>query len=774
MKKIFKIAKNELYTLFYSPIAWILMIIYVVMISMAYLESLEGVVSLSDQGGPALMYLKNLTAQISIDPLNGFFISIMKSLYMFFPLITMGLISRETSSGTMKLLLSSPLKIREIVLGKFVAMIGFTLVFLLLSFFIIIGLCFTIVHPDPGQIFASLFGLFLVLCSYAAIGLFISALTSYQIVAALVTFAVLILLSGIGGFWQNVDLVRDVTFYMNISGKSSGIVAGFLNLRDVVYFLIIIGSFIGFTIVKLKSDTESISKMRKALRYTGIVLVAFVVGYITNIPRFNIYYDATRDKLHTISVPTREMLAGMNDGELEIAAYSNLFSPWFGSSFAPSQKNALFSRLWEQYIRFKPDIKITYNYYYYIDSSDWRFRTNKDKSLKEIAEKEAKIYKVNFDRFWSPEEARKHIDIDKEENRDFFILKYKGRSTVLRTFNDAQFLPGETEFSAAVNRLLSEPPKVSFVTSEMERAPFSERTRDYKLISSQLGNRYALINQGYDFDTLSLRDKDIPPGLAAVVIADPRTSFTTESLDKIYNYIDEGGNLFLTMEPDRKNIAEPILKKLGLSLRGGLLVQPSDRYSSDVVVSYMTDSATDLSRMLARQTNDRRKYELDSLFSVVVSGASAIDYRENDGFHVTPLLYTDSKLAWNRLAPVDYDSLQLKVEPRADDEHGTFYTGLRLNRQVNGKDQRIFVFSDADFITGPHLRRPYNYLFAFSCFSTFSYGKFPANTEKPESLDNAVKITGDDIGLLKLIYYWGISGIIGLVCSVTLIRRKRK
>jgi len=774
MKKILYIAKNELYTLFYSPIAWIIMIVFLVMTSADYLGVLDMFVGIFERGGPGLGMMENLTSNITTNPMFGYFFGVIGNLYIFFPLITMGLMSREISSGTIKLLYSSPIKIREIVLGKFLAMICFTLCLIVLLCLTLISLSIGVVHPDYGQILASLFGLFLVLCSYAAIGLFISALTSYQIVAAIITLAVFALLSKIGSLWQDIDLVRNITYYINIGGKAYNFITGLMNLRDFTYFMIIIGGFLSFTVIKLKSGTESISRGKKAMRYITVIIIAFVLGYITNKPQVNVYFDATRDKVHTITPPTQAMLAKLNNGELEITAYSNLLDGY--GSFAPESQNKLTTNLWEPYIRFKPDINVKFVYYYNLDTADWHYKTNPGKSLKEIAEKEAKSYRTSMDRFLGPKEVNKFVNTDAEECRNFFVMKYKGKTAIVRTFDDSQFWPSENEIAATINRLIATPPKISFVSGEIERNPFLERERDYKTLASRLGNRYALINQGYDFDTVSLKQNDIPSGIAGLVIADPRTPIVPANLDKINNYINSGGNLFITTEPDRREVTKPLLDKLGLSLRSGLLVQPNEKNSSDVIVPYMTDSGKNLSPQFARTTQDDKIYYGDSLFRVTMTGASAIEYQEKDGFHITPLLYTDSKLSWNRIAPVSTDSLQLKVDSVPSDEHGSFVTAVRLNRTINGKDQRIIVFSDADFIPKPARIKPkrYNYLFAFWNLSSFSYGQFPANTLRPKSIDSAFTITASNIPFQKLLYYWIIPALIAIICSILLIRRKRK
>ncbi len=102
-----------------------------------------------------------------------------------------------------------------------------------------------------------------------------------------------------------------------------------------------------------------------------------------------------------------------------------------------------------------------------------------------------------------------------------------------------------------------------------------------------------------------------------------------------------------------------------------------------------------------------------------------------------------------------------------------------MNRPVNGKEQRIIVASDADFLTKPLLiaswvHDRYNYHFGVWFFNYFTYGQFPPNILRPPSLDNSFKIKVENLPLQKIILYWVIPALLAVVGSIILIRRKRK
>ena len=147
-----------------------------------------------------------------------------RSLYM--PLLTMGLMSRELSSGSIKLLYSSPVTSWQIILGKYLAMVIYGLVLIGILCVMVIFNLFTIENMDCGLVFTGLLGIYLLICAYAAIGLFMSCLTSYQVVAAIGTLALLAALNFVGGMWQGVDLIRDITYWLSISGRADELIAG--------------------------------------------------------------------------------------------------------------------------------------------------------------------------------------------------------------------------------------------------------------------------------------------------------------------------------------------------------------------------------------------------------------------------------------------------------------------------------------------------------------------------------------------------------------------
>jgi ABC-2 type transport system permease protein len=177
-------------------------------------------------------------------------------LYLFLvPAIAMRLWAEERRSGTMELLLTLPIPLWATVLGKFLAAWAFTGVALVLTFPIWITVNY-LGNPDNGVILASYIGSFLMAGSYLAIGACISATTSNQVIAFVVSVVVCFLFTISGAplvldffrAWAPLSLVTAVASFSFLTHFMS-ITQGVIDLRDVIFFLSLIALFLAANVV---------------------------------------------------------------------------------------------------------------------------------------------------------------------------------------------------------------------------------------------------------------------------------------------------------------------------------------------------------------------------------------------------------------------------------------------------------------------------------------------------------------------------------------------
>ena len=164
----------------------------------------------------------------------------------FLPLITMRLFPEEKRQGTMELLLTAPVTDVQIVLGKYLAALGFYVVMLMASF---VHMVFVFVWgaPDLGPLLAGYLGLFLIGAAFLSLGLFISSLTESQIVAGVITFALSSLLYMVGFSSSLVgESLGRVLSYLSIVTHYQDFGKGVIDTKDVLYFvsLSVLGVFL--------------------------------------------------------------------------------------------------------------------------------------------------------------------------------------------------------------------------------------------------------------------------------------------------------------------------------------------------------------------------------------------------------------------------------------------------------------------------------------------------------------------------------------------------
>lgn len=766
MNTTFRIAKLELNTLFYSPIAWFLSIVFIFQCGLAYTNVLQNYLTFQEHGGEQIKFLYFLT-NTTFGYQGGLYGNVLTKIYLYLPLLTMGLISREISSGTIKLLYSSPVKVKEIVFGKFAAMMVYNLLLILiLLVFVFCGMA-NIQSADPGFLFPPLVGIYLLLCTYAAIGLFMSSLTSYQVVAAISTLVIFAVLAYVGSVWQDVDFVRDLTYFLAVNGRAEHMLYGIISSKDVLYFVIIIVMFLAFTVLKLKSGRESKSPLQVAGAYALIFFTALIAGYLSSIPGYIGYIDATSGKYQTITATTQKVLKELGDEPLEITSYINLLDGLYYTG-KPDQRNRDKDR-WERYLRFKPNIKFNYVYYYDMPAPEQNLAEQyPGKTIKEIAEQIAASQKTSLGNFLTPDEIRKVIDLGPEKNRYVMQLKYKGKQTFLRLFEDQEVFPSETEVSAALKRLMVPLPKIVFLQGQYERSKDKLGDKDYGIQTSLIKNRTALVNQGFDTDTINLRDKEVPENISALVIADPRTAFSGAVLKKIQQYIADGGNLLIAGEPGKQDVLNPILQPLGVTMMQGMLVQKSKDFGPDLIRALLSPKAANLSKDLQSDFKDS--------IGVSMPGAVGLAISASSPFKIEALLQTDEKVSWIKKAKLVLDSATVEYSKAEGDLQVSVPTMLSLTRNINGKEQRIVVSGDADFLSSAELKRwgTANRDFNTPLMGWFTYGQFPIDTSRPGSKDNRLNLNYAGITTLKVGLMGVLPGLVLAFATIFLIRRKRK
>ena len=232
------IFKKELQSYFTSPLAYIIAAVFWLLSGVFFVELLlgqEGIiqqVSASEQLG--------ITGAIDVAYifLNSFF-AVMGSLSLFIlPILSMGLYSEERKRGTLELLATSPISNWVVALGKLLGVVAFFIV-MILPWLFYEAIVFSAANPpiSPGVPLLAHLGLILLAAAILSLGMFISSLTDSSIFAAIITFALVLLLWIVDLIAQNVGgILGDILKHISLLENYNNLVQGIFDTSNLVVF----------------------------------------------------------------------------------------------------------------------------------------------------------------------------------------------------------------------------------------------------------------------------------------------------------------------------------------------------------------------------------------------------------------------------------------------------------------------------------------------------------------------------------------------------------
>ena len=248
MSMILTIASREFRSLFLSPMAWTILAILQFILAFLFLSQVEAFTALQPklagiEGAPGL-------TDIIVAPLFG---NAGIILLLVTPLLTMRLICEERRNKTMALLLSAPVSNIDIILGKYLGILGLMLLMTVLITLMPLSLL-SGGELDLGKLFANVLALLLLVTAFTATGLFMSCIASHPTIAAMGTFGILLLL-WILDWTTGMDDRRSELFeYLSILRHFQNIQSGLINSADIGYFFLFISGFILLSIRSLDND----------------------------------------------------------------------------------------------------------------------------------------------------------------------------------------------------------------------------------------------------------------------------------------------------------------------------------------------------------------------------------------------------------------------------------------------------------------------------------------------------------------------------------------
>ena len=247
---IINVARKELKSMFASPMGWVILALltfafstYFINTVTQYYEVMSGSVKSNGRIGVTLFVGQSMFG--------------LASFVMLFtvPLFSMRLIAEERRTQTLTFLLSAPISLIEIVLGKFLGL----MTFLIMIIAIVTAMLCTLsnwTELDFGFIFSNVLGLCLLVASFSALGLYFSSITAQPVIAGLLSFIAVFALLGLDQFLavDSNNPLSQMLSQLSLMHHFEPLSQGIVDSRDIVFFILFTGTFLTFTLRCLDAE----------------------------------------------------------------------------------------------------------------------------------------------------------------------------------------------------------------------------------------------------------------------------------------------------------------------------------------------------------------------------------------------------------------------------------------------------------------------------------------------------------------------------------------
>jgi len=236
MKNTLTIASKEIKSYFISPIAYVVTTVFLILVGYMFYSRLTGFSIHCFK----MMGMKDAAEGLNVNAsvFQSHFKNMSTMIMFIMPILTMRVFAEERKNRTMELLMTSPIAVSEIVLGKFFASFSLFVIMCALTLYMPLFTATYTPNLDWGPILTSYLGVLLLGSVFISIGIFASSLTENQIVAALISFAIIIIflvveiLAGMSE-GQAAAILRDMSLVTHLANFFKGVIT----TKDIVYFL---------------------------------------------------------------------------------------------------------------------------------------------------------------------------------------------------------------------------------------------------------------------------------------------------------------------------------------------------------------------------------------------------------------------------------------------------------------------------------------------------------------------------------------------------------
>lgn len=461
------------------------------------------------------------------------------------PVLTMRVMAEEKRSKTDQLILTAPVSVGAIVMGKFLALLTVFLIPVgIICFYPLIMTRFGMV--PLGEAYLAILAYFLFGMTAIAIGLFVSSLTESQVIAAVLGFAVLFLgymMSSICSLISTTgNWITKILGCFDLNTHFGELLNGTLNLTGVAYYLSVTALVLFLTVqsVQKRRYSVSVSHFSVGAYSTGMIAVAVAIVVVFNLaigemPSSWTAIDLTSEKLYSLTDRTKEYVDGMQQ-DVTIYVLTN-----------KDNQDVTLQQTLQRYDDLSKHITVEYvdptvNPLFYKQYTDDLVSNN---SLIVVSDKRSKvidymnIYQASYD--------------------------YNNNTSTTTGYD------GEGQITSALDYVLSD---------NMPKVYLTEGHGEAVLSATFLSG---MKKENVDYETINLMDyEEVPEDAVCLMINGAGSDLSADDKDKVIAYLEKGGNVVLVSsynaETDTPNL-DAVLGFMGMRIEDGLVVdQKKDNF----------------------------------------------------------------------------------------------------------------------------------------------------------------------------------------------------
>lgn len=546
------------------------------------------------------------------------------------PVLSMRILTEDKKNKVDQLTLTSPASIGKIVAGKYLSMLavlGITTV-AIGAFLLLIAKYTTI---DWGINGVALFGFLLYGGACIAICLFVSSFTESQVIAAIVSIVsmfIVYLMSGIQYLFEGTEnkvfaFIGNVINVLNLNERYEILLGGILDIKVIIYFISVILVFLFLTtqVIQKRRFTVSVKNMSmQAFSISMIVIVLAIAVFgnyaISLLPQKYTEFDITSNRLYSLCDVTKETVAEISS-PVKIYVYID-----------EDSKDETVDKILSKYVELNNNISVEY-----VDP-------NKSPKFYEKYTDKSPSYKNCL--FMEMNDRTKYIDYESMYVSDYVFDDSIGQYTETVSYDI------EGQITSGLDYLASGRSPVSIV---------GITGHDENAISQ--GYLDAIAKANYEYEELTLLGNEIPTDCKLLFINAPATDFSSDDADKVIAYLENGGQVIITLGivdniPEKMPNFNKILSYFEITTSNGLIVDTESfsqspffiipKVSSNIVTEGVYDKKPVWMPYAKPLYTNEESSEVSAVaFLTTTDGAfnktnleSDIDYNYNEGDPVGP------------------------------------------------------------------------------------------------------------------------------------------